>query len=492
MRLRISISMIVLTCLITELGCKKLVEVAPPITSVNGESVFKEDVTASAVLTGIYTNMSNTLINQTSMGWLTNVCFTTGLTGDELMLFDISNTGFASYLNNSLSPQEFSTWANVYKMIFIANSAIEGVTKATSLTPKIKVQLLGEAKFVRAFCYFYLVNLYGDVPLALSTDYSINRFLPRASKTIVYNQIIQDLNEAKDLLSQDFISGDLVSKTSERLRPTKWAAMSMLSRTYLYTQDFSKAESEATSIINNNTLFDLVPIDDAFKKNSKESIWQLQPVGANVESNTREGQLFVLPSTGLSFSTNPVYLRPDLVASFEANDIRKTNWIKSIVNNGISFYYPNKYKVGRVNTSVVEYSTVLRLSEQYLIRAEARIHLGKTQDGIADLNRIRKRATDTAMDPAEQLKQLSSALSQIDALKAVEHERRVELFTEWGHRWFDLKRTQGFNVPSKSRADEVLSILKGVNWQTTDQLFPIPQIDITLNPNLVGHQNLGY
>lgn len=116
---------------------------------------------------------------------------------------------------------------------------------------------------------------------------------------------------------------------------------------------------------------------------------------------------------------------------------------------------------------------VMRLAEQYLIRAEARIQQGKLDDGRNDLDAIRHRAG---------LPNLSTSLTQPALLLAVEQERKVELFAEWGHRWFDLKRTK--------RADAVLGPIKGANWQSTDTLYPIPSDAIRTNANLT--QNEGY
>jgi hypothetical protein len=115
---------------------------------------------------------------------------------------------------------------------------------------------------------------------------------------------------------------------------------------------------------------------------------------------------------------------------------------------------------------------VLRLAEQYLIRAEARARLGKVPESQADINAIRSRSglsNTTAADPAA-------------LLLAIEKERQVELFSEWGHRWLDLKRT--------GRADAVLGAEKPTDWQPTDALYPIPQNEILSNPLLT--QNLGY
>jgi hypothetical protein len=90
------------------------------------------------------------------------------------------------------------------------------------------------------------------------------------------------------------------------------------------------------------------------------------------------------------------------------------------------------------------------------------------------------------------LPDIDMSLTKLEALKALENERRLELFTEWGHRWFDLKRSPGFVNASRTRADEILTIVKGNNWQATDQLYPIPMEEINRNPNLRGHQNPGY
>lgn len=129
---------------------------------------------------------------------------------------------------------------------------------------------------------------------------------------------------------------------------------------------------------------------------------------------------------------------------------------------------------------LLEYYTVLRLAEQYLIRAEANTRLGQTQAAIDDLNVVRARVA---------LFALPASLSQQQCMNAVEQERRVELFTEWAHRWFDLKRWPGISNPNLTRADEVLGAIKP-DWQPTDQWYPVPRSELQLNAFLV--QNPGY
>ena len=118
---------------------------------------------------------------------------------------------------------------------------------------------------------------------------------------------------------------------------------------------------------------------------------------------------------------------------------------------------------------------VLRLPEQYLIRAEARIHQGNLNGAMADINVIRKRAG---------LELLSSNTVDIKAdalMNIVLEERRKEFFTEWGHRWLDLKRTR--------RSEAILSP-GNPSWENTDVLYPIPQQERIKNSNL--SQNPGY
>lgn len=159
-----------------------------------------------------------------------------------------------------------------------------------------------------------------------------------------------------------------------------------------------------------------------------------------------------------------------MVESFEPQDLRSKKWIDSLSIEPDIYYFPTKYKV-RTGTPVTEYSMVLRLAEQYLIRAEARVHQGDLTGAAEDVKKIRNRAGLTNIE----LSSTSQALNSIYA------ERKLELFTEGGHRWLDLKRTD--------RATEVLSPKKP-EWQPTDVLYPIPQNELNNNPNL--NQNPGY
>src|SRR5690606_27043726 len=132
-------------------------------------------------------------------------------------------------------------------------------------------RLLGEAKFVRAFCYFYLVNQFGNVPLIVNTDYKINTVMPRTEKSKVYDLIVTDLVDAQSKLPSNYVS-------TERIRPNKEAATTLLARTYLYLGKWDLAEAEATKVIKDTRYRLLGNLNDVFLKNSEEAIWQLQSV----------------------------------------------------------------------------------------------------------------------------------------------------------------------------------------------------------------------
>jgi hypothetical protein len=463
-------------------GCKKMLKLDQPYTSLNSVNAFEKDATATAVLTGIYMNMSNTSF--TGGGFfggatsITALSLFPALSSDELATFAQANSTYLNYYHNSLTSQNTGTtdmWTVIYRTVFAANTAIEGLNSSTTLTPSVKQQLLGEAKFIRAFAYFYLVNLYGDVPLVLGTDPETNRLLPRSPKAQVYAQIISDLKEAQGLLNNLYVKGDILTTTAtERIRPNRWAATALLARAYLFQgTDYAKAEAEATTVINNTSLYDTVPLNQAFLKDSKEAIWQLQPVLSS-PTNTQDARLFVLQAGAPNFFY-PVFLSSQQINSFEAGDKRKVEWTGSIITSGITYYYANKYRDIGLTPTITEYLIVLRLSEQYLIRAEARARQNNISGAQADLNVIRKKAGLPN----------TTAATTTALLDAILHDRQVELFTEWGHRWFDLKRT--------GTVDAVMSVVtpqKGGTWSTNWQLYPVPFTDMDRDPNLV--QNPGY
>jgi hypothetical protein len=474
--MQLNIKLLIALLIFVPLGCKKFVDVSGPDTSVSQTNVYSSDATAAAVLTGIYAGMSN---NQLYGGGITSMSFFPGLSSDELVLYSgLGNATYTGYYTNALTNVNVGSgdfWSNIYPIIYVANAAIDGLTNNSDLTPAVQQQLLGEAKFVRAFCYFYLINLYGDVPLVTSTNYTVNTTLSRAPKVQAWQQVISDLKDAQSLLSTNYLDPTLENITNQRVRPTSWAATALLARTYLYTDSFANAAVQATNVINNSAEFSLDTLNGVFLENSTEAIWQLQPVEAGW--NTQDAQVFIIPSTGPGANW-PVYLSANLLNGFEVGDQRRSDWVDSVIANGVTYYYPYKYKSATYDTQVTEYEMMLRLGEQYLIRAEAEAELGQTVAAANDLNTIRNRAGLNS----------TTATSQQDLLTAILHERQVELFTEWGHRWLDLIRTGNANsvmgLPGNACGE------KGGAWSPNWQLYPISLYELQHDPNLI--QNVGY
>ncbi|WP_170302673.1 RagB/SusD family nutrient uptake outer membrane protein [Chitinophaga oryziterrae] len=452
------------------MSCNKLSEVNPPETSITGESVYTDDATAIGAVTGIYIRFSD----NTLASGLNGISIRTGLSSDELTLFSgVSNTLLQKTYLNALSSQDYyGIWENSYTYLQTVNAAIEGLAKSTSLTSAVKKQLQGEVKFLRAFFYFYLVNLYGDVPLSTTSDYRANATSTRTDKAEVYKQIVSDLIEAQNLLTDNYIASDGVSTTSERVRPNKWTATALLARVYLYTKDWAGAETQSTNIINAG-VYDLeTDLNKVFLNTSIEAIWQLMPV--DPAWNTYDAKSFIL-TNGPNNDDHPVYLSSFLLNSFEPDDLRRQNWVGENKVDTSTYYYPYKYKSAEAGAPLTEYTMIFRLAEQYLIRAEARVQQENITGGLEDLNKIRTRA-----GLAEY-----GTTSTAGLISAIIKERRVELFTEWGHRWLDMKRNGTVNDIMN-----IVTPLKGGSWNNNWQLYPVPYSDIKLNPRL--KQNDGY
>lgn len=468
-----SISYICCVLFFNLVSCTKLVDVEAPLTSISGDIVFQSDANAIAAVNAIYTNISS----QGLSTGLMSLSQYAGLSADELKVVDnVGDPLLLAYYTNSLTSTNTNFndfWINIYSSyIYIINSSIEGLSKSTSLTSEVKNQLLGECFFLRAFSYFYLVNLYGDVPLVLTSDYKVNSNIGRTKASEVYNQIIKDLNNAETLLNKNYVGNTVLNSSDRRTIPNKAAAKALLARVYLFTKDWPNAEKKATEVIEDTELYDIVPVNDVFLVDSKEVIWQIQSV-SDVFTNAPEAYAFKLPPTGPDPYSYKVYLNENINEYINYQDKRRS-WIDSVKIDNSVFYFANKYKNNELFAPVTEYSVVMRLAELYLIRSEARTMQGKTEEALNDLNLIRKRAG---------LEDFISSV-QDEILNAILSERRAELFTEWGHRWFDLKRT--------GKATLILQPLKGGDWTVNDELYPIPQADIDVNPSLKGQQNPGY
>ncbi|WP_158275356.1 RagB/SusD family nutrient uptake outer membrane protein [Pedobacter sp. HMWF019] len=483
MNCRIIFTLALMFVTITFNSCKKLVEIDGPATSLSSKNVYNNDATAIGAVTSLYVNLSNG--SPTYPQELTGLSAIAGLSADEFDYYaGAQNQTLSVYYQNALNSLNIYSgfWETTYQRLYVVNEALEGLGVSSGLTPAVKQHLLGEAYFMRAFYYFYLVNLYGDVPLVLNTDYTINSLIKRSSKVLVYNQIVADLKAAQNLLSEGYLKSDGITTyptgSEERVRPNQTAATALLARTYLFMKDFVNAEIQASLVLANTLQFQLEPLDKVFLKNNREAIWQLQPIGNGY--NTQEARAFIIPDEGPS-GFNPVYLSSELMNDFQPGDQRRNIWIGNVHANGTLYYYPYKYKIKAYATSITEYSTVMRLAELYLIRAESRAAQNKLGDAISDVDKIRGRAGLGLIHDTNPM------ISRNDLLSVIFKEKRIEFFTEWGHRWLDLKRT--------NTIDELMSKVtpkksNGGAWKSYQQYYPIGSYELQSNPNLT--QTPGY
>jgi hypothetical protein len=441
-------------------SCEEFLAVDPPHTQLASTTVFDTDATATSAVLGMYEKITenyNSIFNS-------QLTLCAGLSADEL-LNTRGSADLDQFYSNSINPandpfkQYF--WNATYNYIYQANAILEGLANSSGISSQTSLQLQGEARFLRAFSHFYLINLFGDVPYVTSTDYRQNSTIPRTTTTKIYEEIVKELILAQSLLGDNYV-------TTGRVRPNKAVATALLARVYLFQGDWVRAEQEASKVIINSSYVLQSNLNNVFLATSGEAIWQLFPVSSGI--NTAEGNRFV--STGLL--PNYADVSPQLISSFEPGDKRRLNWVGQSDVSGQTYYFPYKYKV-RTSSTLTEYYLVFRLAEQYLIRSEARARQNKLAEAISDIDVIRNRAG------LPLIQTTNPSISQADLLLAIEKERRIELFCEWGHRWLDLKRT--------GRVDAVMSSNKP-NWKPTAALYPIPKTEILTNTNL--NQNPGY
>lgn len=441
-------------------GCENFVRPDDPVGQIPQSAVFEDEATATAAVTTLYGKLRDEVILTGSFYGM-NVLM--GYYADELDYYGAPGQSDEALYDHQViasNTRVKSLWNGAFNLIYMCNSAYEGIEKSNNLSAEVKDQLHGEVLFIRALTHFYLVNLFGDIPYITTTDYLINKDVTRMPVDQVYEYIIDDLTGAKSMLAEEYISG-------ERTRANRYVVSALMSRVYLYTQRWQDAITECGILLNSPSIFALESdLSREFLKESSSAILQLKP--KNEGENTEEASVFLFAyGPPLNMALNPAF-----VGDFSSQDRRLSAWITEIPGEGGIWYAPYKYHQ-RENTGVtMEYSIVLRLAEQYLIRAEARVHTGDLSGARDDIDIVRNRAGLAG----------TTATTESELLQAVFDERKFELFTEQGHRWFDLKRS--------GKAGEVLAAIK-TNWESSQILLPVPESEILLNPNLLP-QNPGY
>lgn len=391
------------------------------------------------------------------------------------------------FVMNSNNGTINSTWRNYYSCIYRMNMVLSKIESADPAVVTNKNRHIGEAKFLRAFAYFDLIRIFGDVPL-VTVPLTIQeaQVAPRAKTDLVYDLIISDLLSIEQLLPAKYTGADVG-------RATSGAAKSLLGKVYLTRHDFQKAESKLQEVTtmgyallaNFNTLFDY-----SKDEHHSEYIFDIEYASGNSITNNMTNRfapnsapfLAYYGVKGIGGEANSPSL--ELMDLFDDSDTRKDVTVGTYGGfyNGAGEFiafpsatvrtYTKKYLTAIPSTDDSDVNwKVLRYADVILMYAEALNENGKTNDALTYLNMIRTRAGVPTY----------SGLSQGDLREAIYKERRLELSFE-GHRWFDLTRT--------GRAYETMKS-KGMKEYMT--VFPVPWSQIqVINDDAIFWQNEGY
>lgn len=438
-------------------ACEELIDVGYPSNQLGTPQVFEDVQTANAALSYLYAMVRNR--STMSGGSFTGMGTLGGMYADELDCFYSDQNGNLDIYQNQ--QQETNTviasvWTASYQQIYYANAVIYGVEQSGTLPEPDKNRIKGEALLLRSLLYFYLQQLFGDIPYTTGVDYAYNRTIGKTEATALLTQLGKDVVDAADLLTDEYRDG-------ERIYPNRKAAQLLLARIYLLQGEWLLAEETAQEIIQSPMYQYESDINEVFHKSGSHILWQLKPQNSG-DATSEADHYYFSDSAPHNFA-----LTQALVDAFAGNDLRRQNWIAAVTVNDQTWYRPYKYKNRANNTN--EYSIVFRLGEAYFIMAEALARQNRVDEAVPYLNASRERAGLTPFTslPAEEF---------YEELRA---EKRREFFTESGHRFLDLKRWGRLNE---------LSVLKP-EWEDYKIVWPLPQSELLLNPNLYP-QNTGY
>lgn len=441
------------------LCCESLLEVDLPADQINTDQVYQNIALAQQALNGIYANLrEKSILSGESSGLGTLLSLYT----DELTSYEEpgSTNEFSTFYSNAIRSSSLvlnALWDQSYNHIYTLNRFIEGVENSPQLNSSEKEQLLAEASLLRALYYQYLTCLFGDIPYTTTSDYQINTTLQRTPYETVLKAIEEDLKYSVDHLTYAY-------RNPDRIYPNKACAELLLAKNYALQNNYPLAAQTLKNILQLPDYALEQNLANVFKKEAKSTLWQLDSNAEGIPTSEAKNYIFVtLPP--IRYALNPV-----LLAQFAPTDLRRTQWIKTLTEGERSFSHAFKYKNN--NSNADEYSLVFRLEEVLLLDVESLLNLGQTSEAIAQLNRLRLRAN---------LSPLPLDLSAEQVLQAYLDEDQREFFTEHGHRFFTLKRNHQLAQLKKTKPD----------WQDFHQVWPIPQKELLLNPNLQP-QNHGY
>ncbi|MXS71588.1 RagB/SusD family nutrient uptake outer membrane protein [Flavobacteriaceae bacterium W22] len=438
------------------MSCEKMLEVDLPENQMLSETVFQDAQTANSVLSGLYAGLweASPIAGDQSGRILS-------LYTDDLTYYAVNATnGLPEISNNTLiDTNQFvsSMWSAAYQKIYVSNSIIEGLENSSSISTAEKNRMTGEALTIRSVLFFYLQQIYGDIPYPVTTNYQINQSIAKTNSEVVLQRIESDLQEAVELLPDQY-------RSAERIFINKKAAQLMLAKVQMQRSKYAAAESTLKAVIQSSLYQFQNDITKVFLKSGTHIIWQLKP--KNSGDPVREATIYYF----VNVAPSSMSLSPALVSSFQTGDLRKQYWMAPVTVAGTTWYRAEKYKARSANTT--ENSIVFRLEEAYLLLAESLAKQNKTAEALPYINPIRQRA-------AQPL--LTGTVSQNILLDEILKENRKEFFTEMGRRFIDLKRAGQLNTLQTTKP----------NWKDFHRVWPLPQKELLMNSNM-NPQNAGY
>lgn len=399
-----------------------------------------------------------------------------GNAGDQADINGINN--FSATSDNGVLS---SYWKAAYETVSRANNAIAYIP-AIQMNEALKNQLIGESKFLRAYSYFYLTNIFGKVPLKLKPQNSASDIHVGLSEvTAIYAQIENDLANAAQLLP--------VSYPTEKGRVTKGAAYALLAKVQLFQKKYNECLTSIGSLeaLKQHKL--LKKYADLFQcgaEDSTEIIFGLRYLNNTKVSLGNSLNVWFAPAIEGGYYFNAPtdsYVNAFNEKTIDNRDDPRLDasigrdgkpWFNNMTFSSswseATGYLVKKYNENAVDGKAKAQSTIpyhaLRLADVILMKAEAMNELGGADaqsKATAELNKIRSRAN---------LPNLT-ALNQNTLRIAIQNERRKELGFEF-HRFFDLMRW------GKETAEAALGS-SGFKWQEPRFYFPIPQSEIDTN-----------
>lgn len=449
MKLNITYLGITLTLLLTLVSCEDFLEIEPK-NAISDELSITDENSLLTVLRGAYRQLG-------APGYYGETYVTLAyFAGGDV----VNNTtgGAANLVEANYRADDGlfqSAWSAIYRTINLTNHVIAKAPTIEDIgfTEAERNQVLGEAHFIRALAYFDLARAWGGVPLKLTPTLSISESIgiPRSTLDETYAQVLSDLEKAESLLPE----------TTNRIRATRHSARALRARYHLYRQEWSQAESYATLLINNPSFNLRKPFSSWFANGvteTEESIFEVAFSALNPNSIKNQMQH---PLNGGTYRYAP---NDNLVSLITKPSIggERVALIDSVVQGNTKLYQGDLY----YRSPATDPSYVLRIAEQYLIRAEARAKQNtpdKLLEAISDINEVRDRAGLAATE----------ASTRSEILLAIEEERRFEFLWE-AHRWFDLSRT-----------GRLKAVIEGLDPQKRvdphEYVFPIPNLEVQLD-----------